>query len=429
MECKGGSNAGSIVWMNTNKNNSEQRKVEFAALGLVLDVSEVFLAKGFAINLNFLSVDYNEIVNDHTNESDSFVIGKVYELAIYKIPKAANKIGTWSVMSIPCDDVKVSSIGLSGSSTKTSASSKPLQCRISISPETIIPEKTALAYWGDNDKMIPCDPSDITYDKSSRAFHLSMTKPGFYAAIAPRNLDFPFTDWSIYPTSSKEIVYSLNTKRFKILISICEEGCMLLESQVPELQTICNMRRKPSDLLYQLRRRGIHLMPSFDDLKYSTCLKEQDIELRVYHDLSLSASSFHFTSDKKNRDLGSDKVCYNIKETGIFAGKDALETSDLALAYTERDSTSKSAKNASSAVKLPKEYGDIKVNLFQPGSNTFDDTNIIEGSRSFMYLRNALKESSSTEFIDNLPHTNAKVLRYDALYEVLRLTRPLLFTV
>ena len=427
------------IFQPTTTTSKRQKKVEFENIGFTVDVPKSIVSSNAVLLICHYPLDYG-LCNE--NDKDSFLtIGGTYEFNLIKPPAKSNCIEEWKIVRVHDQMDKISSyepIALGGSrngSQTTSITSQMIKCHVNTPKSIVIPDDCKVARFDENLRVWSQDNLPVAkIDKNEKKLTFYMSTPGRYSLISDRCLDFPYTDWSIYPLSPKEIIFNIFSSRFHFSFSITDTGCLLLSPNLPEFQDIMDgkKRYKPCELLRQLQLRGINLLPSKQDSeRLGIQRKIEELEARIYQDISICVISFCFKSIKST--CCSNKAIYKVSETGIFAGKAATDLVEPMFVLAELDNASESFMNAPSSVKLPDMCGNIKVALIRDidestGSitNTFIHERMLRDSKTSLYLFKALSQQvCSKESCDKILEPESAGLRFKALQEMLLFTRPL----
>ena len=90
---------------------------------------------------------------------------------------------------------------------------------------------------------------------------------------------------------------------------------MLIEKTDSELRDLVNKKMSPGNLLLELSKCGIHLMPVDEDVKHGGIhLKLRHSEENAIIDVSTSLRSFAFRSSKWNKHIDPNNIVIKIRE-------------------------------------------------------------------------------------------------------------------
>ena len=94
---------------------------------------------------------------------------------------------------------------------------------------------------------------------------------------------------------------------------------MLIEKSDPELKDIVNKKMSPGNLLLELSKCGIHLLPVDEDAKLGgISLKSRRAEEKAIIDIAQSLRSFAYRSCKWNKAIDSDNIVIKLRENLEF---------------------------------------------------------------------------------------------------------------
>eukprot|EP00957_Ditylum_brightwellii_P003031 231473-Ditylum_brightwellii.AAC.1 len=223
---------------------------------------------------------------------------------------------------------------------------------------------------------------------------------------------------------------SITTSRFIVTIQVNGSICTLVEPDIPPLCEIRNKSfRSPSDLLLELSRAGLHLLPTDEDIqRVNHTVKIRDIEERMVSDLSYLCPSYFVKSSRFSVDLGRTKATYQIKESDAFTGA-GCDPFLPYLAMVELDRESASAKCAPGSEELPVSCGSTRCSILVEGqeedgamSAELLDLSAKEGTQSCLYMMNCIQPISTEEAIQKVKESSPRTT--ETMKQLLQLTRP-----
>eukprot|EP00814_Leptocylindrus_danicus_P015955 CAMPEP_0116028262 /NCGR_PEP_ID=MMETSP0321-20121206/15279_1 /TAXON_ID=163516 /ORGANISM="Leptocylindrus danicus var. danicus, Strain B650" /LENGTH=644 /DNA_ID=CAMNT_0003502093 /DNA_START=887 /DNA_END=2821 /DNA_ORIENTATION=+ len=419
------------------KKGARPLKVNFEDVGISIDIPKNLVGARVALRLGYFPLDYANLESDV--EGDLMFVSGTFDFDVLDLSPSANKVGQYTIRQIPkyitTGSVLRREYPVLASNVRHTLTSPQIKCHIVMPHDIVIDSNCHIAKINKNSngKWTNETLCDSSFDETSKILSFSINSMGIYALLQSRCTDYCYREWSVSPTSSAEIIYSIKTQRFLVKFVVQGPTCRLISPDLPELSNLTcdNQAYHPAYLLGQLSRRGIHLMPSDRDAK-ALNLKGKDAQItnRVHKDISMCAFSFNFRSSKYNELMGEHKACFQAVETGIYVGVEQRLDDEYHIFCTENDTKSASAMNAPNSAKLPEKCGDIKCSLVR-GKETASnevilDTHILEGMRSTLQLFPSLQQISTPEssqrIVDGCPLTS------QTLNDLLSLTKPIDFT-
>jgi cancer susceptibility candidate protein 1 len=186
--------------------------------------------------------------------------------------------------------------------------------------------------WEDKEEAWATDLiDDLQYDKSARKLEFTTRKLAPIAYLQSRCTDYPYTSWKIRCVDTQKAILDIVTKRVHLTFEIGIEHIamgyikgaptyshpyvMLIEKTDSELRDIVNKKMSPGNLLMELSKCGIHLLPVDEDAKLGSIqLKSRHAEENAIIDIATSLRSFAFRSSKWNKHVEPENIVIKIRE-------------------------------------------------------------------------------------------------------------------
>lgn len=164
---------------------------------------------------------------------------------------------------------------------------------------------------------------DIKFDFDRKVQTVSALTLAPLAFSQERAIDFPYKSWKIRRTSitptfqpNKKldlkydtIVIDIEGKRMSLRFEVTAGKVFLRQKTEPELAHLVDRAFEPAELLYQLKRSGINLLPVDEDAEVcSIPLKDSGAQHKAIEDISVASLNFYIASTKWNLNLPSDSV-------------------------------------------------------------------------------------------------------------------------
>ena len=118
--------------------------------------------------------------------------------------------------------------------------------------------------------------------------------------VQSRFLDFPYLSWKIRSKSENDIaLIDIETKRITLKFEIGSGYVKLKKSFEKELSHLYEKEMEPAELLYELYRSGINLLPIDEDAEHcGMSLKNTDAEEKAINDITLASRAYYFKNSK-----------------------------------------------------------------------------------------------------------------------------------
>ena len=114
-------------------------------------------------------------------------------------------------------------------------------------------------------------------------------------------------------------ILDVDTKRINLTFEIGFDYIMLIDKSDPELKDIVNLKMTPGNILLELSKCGIHLMPVDEDAKLGGIhLKSSLAEEKAILDVATHLRSFAFRSSKWNKTIEAENIVVKIRENLEF---------------------------------------------------------------------------------------------------------------
>ena len=164
---------------------------------------------------------------------------------------------------------------------------------------------------------------ELKFDFDSKMLTVSTQEVAPQAFCQERAIDFPYKSWKIRRISNQlkyqpnptvdqkydSIILDLECKRMSLRFEITYAKVYLRNKTEPELKHIVDKPFDPSDILYELHKSGINLLPCDEDAETSNIpLKNVHAEHKAIQDISYAARNFYIASSRWNLTLPSDQI-------------------------------------------------------------------------------------------------------------------------
>jgi len=445
------------VWINMSQKGFRIKPLDFSDVDLGTDVPKPITLTRLAVRNLYMPYDWISTSGSVLTENLMGLrsLGGLFMLELLQVPPPLKSIkGAVIRLStvVQMDRLERLNYPLDGSTT---VAAQYFRCQYKVSDEVLLSDDPRVAWWdpqkeGWNEEVV----SEVTYTAETRSVRFHTIRVGAFALVQERRLDLPYKGWSLAPVFNlheyqdprdwvEECLLTIHTQRFMIVIQIKGTLCRLVQPNVAELEHLREKGREPGALLQGLFEAGINLMPKASDIpdqseeegevssdEKPTTLKTDGLEQVLCEEISSMAASFDFKASRWNQTLGPDRCCFNVRETSVFtgfAGVGSSETLDYRMCLGEVDSASESCKNAPTVGTLPMSPG-VKFSLVKCSDTAkkFDPTQVERGTRTQVYLYNALKGTCTPEAAERVSESSVRFQQ--VVKQMLYLIRPFSFT-
>lgn len=362
--------------------------VPFGDVGLQVDIPRQLNQTVLAIRTLFFP--YDNLSCLCAEPPTDVVLGGVMQLDLFELPPSPKTIKPKWILRPANEEQQGLQLADTPYSSTEAAFGGLASLRISFTlPEFVFQRPDGnpkVVIWDDKAKEWSTDHVDQTsteFDVSSRLLRFQSTRTGLFALVHSRVAQFPFKEWRLEPAlevksdfaeagaaaaaiggdglgenpfEDEDCVHlTILTRLVEVKIQITSSGCKLLTPELPGLHMV---EQEPGQLLHELLRVGLNIMPIDSDAtemdRYYGQLdaepnivpKSAALEARLAEDVSSMAASFDFYFSRWNNGLGKDRCTFRTRETSVFTGGNT-ETFDLDMVLMEEDTASASHKNAS----------------------------------------------------------------------------------
>lgn len=368
---------------------------------------------------------YYDWYNYYESASELMSIGGVLWVEVLALPEQLKSIKGWDIQRY--DEYHDRLNRLAYPPTVTSSYNQGIQTvkmRFTVPQYVFLREQPRLGWWDrENNKWSEEGFSDIEYDSNTRMITLNTTHLTAISLLFRRQADFPYENWRIYSDSKNKAVLELQTKRMEMSFTIDYDSVILTKPNEPEIQHIINKKMKPYDLLRELRKCGINIMPCDGDAQYSLIICDEDIskvipketqhEIQTYREMSQIVSAFECSNSHWNANLPAEDCFFQIVEYSL-AGDASLKKAVMMIKDKEN----------------PIGYRSFVADM-NDFSNTLDREVMVDDHEQIigdthLYMRTAVKDYA-TEDGKMLLHDSEPVFQ-ETIQHLLTLIRPLSFS-
>ncbi len=170
--------------------------------------------------------------------------------------------------------------------------------------------------WDEAEKEWSIELIDkLEYDKTNRLLTFNTMKLAPIAFLQSRCTDYPYVNWKLRCVEDEMAILDIQTMRINLTFEVGVRYMKLIDKTDPELRDIVDKEFNPGDLLIELSKCGIHLMPIDDDAKVGNIsLKNRATEEKAIMDITTTVNSFSFRSAKWSRHMNTDKIAVKYRE-------------------------------------------------------------------------------------------------------------------
>lgn len=289
--------------VNDEEQVPKEVSIEFKVIEAKSGIPRLLMNGKFMLRILWNSYDYLTLDEDNSN---IMIVGGVLDVTVYKPlpePKFAKnwKIQAYNEGDQSLDVIQFPKPDAEGKIVVTKQSNKIL---IAFKlPETVyiapndIPQ--VVQYVPETGRWSSEFASNVQIkNKTLELFTKRLCPVSFYQ---PKTVDFPYVSWKLRAISEDLALLDLETKRIQLKFKIGPGFVILCKRSDPELQHLIEREMQPLELLYELYRCGINLLP--EDRDYVHCmkvLKDPEAEDKAIDDICSAINAYYFQGTKWN---------------------------------------------------------------------------------------------------------------------------------
>jgi cancer susceptibility candidate protein 1 len=345
-------------WGHLQTKGFRAKVIDWTKLGIQLELpkSIAMQAIGHYIGVRALYTAHDWVTFDAPSVQSgvpTLALGGVMRVDLLSIPIFPKQVNNWLMRTEPPRDEFLPSpspnppgpsfypIRLTYPSETASTAAGTLQpCKLDFRvPDHVCLKatKVTVSWWDDSNNGWSDDSiTEVQWFEETRSISFFSLRLAAFAITQERHSDLPYKWWQIRSLAPQEAELAVQANRFEIRILITTAGVSLLGPVLPELKGLMYekegnppVRRilRPGQLLRELQRSGINMMPTDEDAQFIENLtpKAGETEARAYSDLSEIAGIFDITSSRHNRKLPTDKAICRIRENLHYEEYDSLD--------------------------------------------------------------------------------------------------------
>lgn len=260
---------------------------------------------------------YNDI-SSHCYTPD-LTVGGVIMIELFKFPQPAKKVGKWVMRNVySIDNTLIKQHYPDPNAPQQVAD--PIQIEYKLPSYVYLTEKTdvRVGWWDDdNKKWSEDDISEANIDIQDRILKFRIQRLAPIAFLQSKCTDYPYKGWRLRCIEEEVAILTIFGNRIDLNFEIGANYVMLIERTDLELQNIVDKKLHPGQLLHELSKCGIHLLPEDEDAHQEGVnlpLKDRGAEERAITDVITSLRAFSFRSAPNNRHYSPDSVVLKVRE-------------------------------------------------------------------------------------------------------------------
>jgi cancer susceptibility candidate protein 1 len=142
---------------------------------------------------------------------------------------------------------------------------------------------------------------DVRYNWETKALTASVLELAPLALYMPRNVDYPYKSWKVRCVDNDMAILDVVGRRLNLTFEVTPGFVVLRNRTEPELAHIVDKPFEPSNLLFEMRRCGINLLPEDEDAAFcGMTLKDPEAEWKAIEDISTAVRAFYIEHSKWN---------------------------------------------------------------------------------------------------------------------------------
>jgi hypothetical protein len=331
-------------WGHLQAKGFRAKVIDWTKLGISLELpkSIAMQAIGHFIGVRALYTAHDWVTFDAPSVQSgvpTLALGGVMRVDLISIPTFPKQVNSWLMRTVLPPGQELTRLPYPNDTAAPAAGTlQPCKLEFRVPDNVVLrATKVTVSWWDENNSGWSDDNiTEVHWDEEQRSISFFSLRLAAFSITQERHLELPYKWWQIRSLAPQEAELAVQANRFEIRILITTAGVSLLGPVLPELKGLMYekdgnppVRRvlRPGQLLRELQRSGINMMPTDEDAKFIDGLtpKAGETEARAYSDLSEIAGIFDITSSRHNKKLPRDKAICRIRENLHYEEYDSLD--------------------------------------------------------------------------------------------------------
>ena len=339
------------LWVNLASKGFRMKTIEYPQLDITTDVPKGLALQAIAVRVTYTSYD-NVTGGSGGGSAADMALGGVLYIELLALPPPCKKVKGWTLRHVTPLSKTVQRLtyplgGHSGDgggpAIPASGSAQALRVRYTLPKHVIVQAdpQPRIGWWDAHRRCWSEEGiENVNYDPDTRLLSFHTVCLTAMAVLQSRQVDLPYTTWSLKPTGAASAEMQLETARHLVTIGVGEGTCTLLAPLEPELDHLRGRPMEPGLLLTQLARSGIVITPTDGDA--SRCghiggVKAAAFEASLHEDLCSIAAAFALCGSSLNQARGAGKAVFKLKEMLDYEADPLQDTSSFTSVLFEAD--------------------------------------------------------------------------------------------
>ena len=300
------------ILISAEEKSQNQAGYEFEDINVKSYIPKSLPSGCFLFRMLWTSYDY---LTPNSSKSKKMIIGGVFDVTLYNSLPQPKMFNDYMIKPFrpEIESLEVLPFPVPGPNKEVVINQNSPKIEMSYQlPQNLYYET------GEEPKVIQWIPSkqtwteiyteDIEIKEKDRILSLKTKRFVPMALCQDRTVDFPYLSWKLRSTSDKVATLDIQGKRMSLQFEIGQGYVMLKkkdrkdEIRIPQLAHIENVRHQPAQILYELYKCGINLLPEDHDQENGQLLnlKDSAAEDKAIEDICIAIRSYYFKSTRFN---------------------------------------------------------------------------------------------------------------------------------
>lgn len=406
------------LWINLLAKGSRNKRVEFAELGIAVDLPKAVIVQSLALRV--VHVPYDPF----SRESVDVALGGVFSLELLAIPPPPKRARGWIMREVADETEPLKRLHYPLEGMVVSAA-LPVKVSLLLPSGVLYTPSPRIGWWDLQAERWEEDGiSDVVFNPETSVVTFSTMKLTHIAALQQRDLNHHKFRWrlTMSTTTPTTAHLTLRTEHYDTIhFEVSDVGCRLVAPHLPQLNKLHREWMLPGDLLTKLTASGIGLCPTLgDDLRFGVTPKQKELEDRVVDEVVSVVSAFEVSVGNLSLEAANGGMRWlsamdNPKQV-VFAVKEIhwpYIDSSRVIIDDDLDTNSNNNVDLSLRETLPHPTSSSYVNVLTEvddeasGSGVKFRIDRSEGAYdTHVHLKSALEDISSPDAKDRMENSN-----------------------
>lgn len=281
------------LWINLIAKGSRNKRIDFAELGISVDLPKAAIVQSLALRVIHLPYDPLSIKN---SQNIDFALGGIFSLELLAIPPPPKRARGWMMREVadPNEPLKRLHYPLEG---MVVSAALPVKVSLVLPADVIYASTPRVGWWDPQGESWEEDGiSEVAFHPETSVVTFSTMKLTHLAVLQQRDLNHQKFFWHLTMSTKthNKAHLKLKTEHYDAIhFEITDAGCRLVAPQLTQLRKLHREWLPPGELLTKLTASGIGLCPALDDdLRFGFTPKQKELEDRVIEEVVSIVSAY-----------------------------------------------------------------------------------------------------------------------------------------